>query len=118
MLEDTRKNVKKTVNIARVYSNFEVRRKIVGEEQNGENRAHYGKYIMKELSEYLTKNFGKGFSVTNLKQMRQFYCVYSQAQIGQTLSDQFRNLPTASIDRKFYLSWSYFLKLMRIGESV
>ena len=114
MLEDARKNVKKAVNLAMVYSYFEVGRKIVEEEQNGENRAQYGQYIMKELSEYLTKSFGKGFSVTNLKQMRQFYCVYSQDQIGQTLSDQFRNLPTASTGRKFFLSWSHYLKLMRI----
>ena len=104
LLEDARKNVKKAVNLAMVYSYFEVGRKIVEEEQNGENRAQYGQYIMKELSEYLTKSFGKGFSVTNLKQMRQFYCVYSQDQIGQTLSDQFRNLPTASTGRKFFLS--------------
>ena len=69
---------------------------------------------MKELSEYLTRNFGKGFSVTNLKQMRQFYCVYSKDQIGQTLSDQFRNLPIASNGRKFYLSWSHYIKLMRM----
>ena len=114
LLEDARKNVKKAVNLAMVYSYFEVGRKIVEEEQNGENRAQYGQYIMKELSEYLTKSFGKGFSVTNLKQMRQFYCVYSQDQIGQTLSDQFINLPTASTGRKFFLSWSHYLKLMRI----
>ena len=114
LLEDARKNVKKAVNLAMVYSYFEVGRKIVEEEQNGENRAQYGQYIVKELSEYLTQNFGKGFSVTNLKQMRHFYCVYSQDQIGQTLSDQFRNLPTASTGRKFFLSWSHYLKLMRI----
>ena len=59
---------------------------------------------------YLTQYFGKGFSVTNFKQMRQFYCVYSQDQIGQTLSDQIRNLPTASTGRKFFLSWSHYLK--------
>ena len=110
LLEDARKNVKKAVNLAMVYSYFEVGRKIVEEE----NRAKYGHYVMKELSEYLTKNFGKGFSVTNLKQMRQFYCVYAQDQIGQTLSDQFKNLPTTSTGRKFYLSWSHYLKLMRI----
>ena len=114
LLEDARKNVKKAVNLAMVYSYFEVGRKIVEEEQKGENRAKYGHYVMKELSEYLTKNFGKGFSVTNLKQMRRFYCVYAQDQIGQTLSDQFKNLPTTSTGRKFYLSWSHYLKLMRI----
>ena len=88
LLNNARKNVNKAVNLAMVYSYFEIGRKIFEEEQKGENRAEYGKYLLKELSEYLTKNFGKGFSVTNLKQMRQFYCVYSQDQIGQTLSDQ------------------------------
>ncbi len=114
LLEDARKNVKKAANLAMVYSYFEVGRMIVEEEQNGENRAQYGKYILKELAEYLKDNFGKGYSVTNLKQMRQFYCVYSQDQIGQTLSDQFKNLPMASTGRKFFLSWSHYLKLMRI----
>ncbi|MBP3568922.1 MAG: DUF1016 family protein [Lachnospiraceae bacterium] len=114
LLNDARKNVKKAVNLAMVYSYFEVGRKIVEEEQTGENRAQYGQYILKELAQYLTKNFGKGFSVTNLKQMRQFYLVYESDQIGQTVSDQFANLPTVSTGRKFFLSWSHYLKLMRI----
>ena len=114
LLEDARKNVKKAVNLAMVYSYFEVGRKIVEEEQENKARADYGKQTLKELSKELTKEFGKGFSVTNLKQMRQFYCVYAQDQIGQTLSDQFKNLPTTSTGRKFYLSWSHYLKLMRI----
>ena len=110
LLEDARKNVKKAVNLAMVYSYCEVGWKIVEEEQNGEDRVQYGQYIVKELSEYLTQSFGKGFSVTNLKQMRQFYCVYSQDQIGQTLSDQFINLPTASTGRKFFLSWVFGIR--------
>lgn len=114
LLSNARKNVKKAADLAMVYSYFEVGRRIVEEEQSGADRAQYGQYILKELSEYLTKNFGKGFSVTNLKQMRQFYLVYAQDQIGQTLSDQFKNHPTVSTGRKFFLSWSHYLKLMRI----
>lgn len=114
LLDDARKNIKKAVNLAMVYSYFEVGRKIVEEEQTGKNRAQYGQYIIKELAEYLTKNFGKGFSVTNLKQMRQFYIVYENDQISQTVSDQFKNLPVVSTGRKFFLSWSHYLKLMRI----
>lgn len=68
---------------------------------------------MNELSKYLTVQFGKGFYVTNLKQMRQFYVVYSEDQISQTVSDQFSNLPTVSTGRKFFLSWLHYLKLMR-----
>lgn len=114
LLENARNNAKKTINLAMVYAYFEVGRKIVEEEQKGENRAEYGSYLLQELSAFLTKNIGRGFSVTNLKQMRQFYCVYSQDQIGQTVSDQFKNLPVTSTGRKFFLSWSHYLKLMRI----
>lgn len=59
-------------------------------------------------------DLGRGFLVTNLKQMRKFYQVYAGDQIGQTLSDQFSNLLAVSTGRKFPLSWSHYLKLMRI----
>lgn len=116
VLAKARKNAKKAVNLSMVYAYFEIGRMIVEEEQHGANRAAYGKQILKELSAYLTKIYGKGFSVTNLKQMRQFYLAYANDQIGQTLSDQFKNLPTVSTGRKFYLSWSHYLKLMRIDN--
>lgn len=50
------------LNISMVYSYFEVARMIVEEEHNGKQRAEYGKAILKELSECLTKSLGKGFS--------------------------------------------------------
>lgn len=90
---------------------------IVEEEQSGGQRAAYGKYVIPELSKYLTAHLGRGFSVTNLKQMRKFYQVYAGDQIGQTLSDQFSNLPAVSTGRKFPLSWSHYLKLMRIDNA-
>lgn len=116
VLAKARKNAKTAVNLSMVYAYFEIGRMIVEEEQHGANRAAYRKQILKELSAYLTKIYGKGFSVTNLKQMRQFYLAYANDQIGQTLSDQFKNLPTVSTGRKFYLSWSHYLKLMRIDN--
>ena len=82
ILENARKNAKTAVNLSMVYAYFEIGRMIIEEEQNGENRAAYGKQILKELSDYLTENFGKGFSVTNLKQMRQFYQTYASDQMG------------------------------------
>ena len=104
VLEKARKYAKTAVNLSMVYAYYEIGRMIVEEEQHDKNRAAYGKQIMQELSGYLVKRFGKGFSTTNLKQMRQFYIVYSQDQISQTLSDQFGNLPAVSNGRKFYLS--------------
>lgn len=67
LLENARKNVKTAVNLSMVYTYYNVGQMIIEEEQNGSNRAEYCKYILKELSEYLYKNFGKGFSMTNLK---------------------------------------------------
>lgn len=89
------------VNIAMVYSYYEVGRMIIEEEQNGEQRAEYGKAILKELSRHLTENLGKGFSVENLKLMRRFYMVYSKDRIGQTLSTQFESLPVTKEGRIF-----------------
>lgn len=114
ILESARKNAKTAVNLSMVYAYYEVGRMIVEEEQHGENRAAYGKKILQELSAYLTENFGKGFSVGNLKNIRQFYKVYSTDQIGETVFSQFENLPAVATGRKFYLSWSHYLKLMRI----
>lgn len=87
---------------------------IVEEEQHGANRAAYGTQLLKELSAYLTEKCGKGFSVGNLKNIRQFYKVYANDQIGETVFSQFENLPAVSTGRKFFLSWSHYLKLMRI----
>ena len=114
VLEKARQNAKTAVNISMVYAYYEIGRMIVEEEQHGENRAAYGKQLLKELSVYLTSTFGKGYSAENLKLMRRFYNVYSNDQIGETVFTQFENLPTVNTGRKFYLSWSHYLTLMRI----
>lgn len=116
LLDSARKQAKTAVNLSMVYAYYEIGRRIYEEEQQGKERAEYGKYLLKELSDYLLKKFGKGFSVTNLKQMRKFYLTYVNDQIGQTVSDQFKNLPAVSNGRKFFLSWSHYLKLMRISD--
>ena len=116
VLEKAKQKAKTAVNLSMVYAYYEIGRMIVEEEQHGENRAAYGQQLLKGLSEYLTESFGKGFSVGNLKNIRQFYKVYSDDQIGETVFSQFKNLPAVSTGRKFYLSWSHYLKLMRIDN--
>lgn len=116
VLAQARKNAKTAVNLSMVYAYYEIGRMIVEEEQHGENRAAYGKQLLRELSAYLTGIFGKGYSAENLKLMRRFYTVYSHDQIGETVFTQFENLPTVSTGRKFFLSWSHYLKLMRIDN--
>ena len=117
ILKNARKSAKTAVNLTMVYAYFEIGRMIIEEEQNGKNRAAYGKQILQELSEYLTAQFGKGFSVGNLKNIRQFYRVYACNQIGETVFSQFEDLPVTKTGRRFYLSWSHYLKLMRIDNA-
>ena len=114
ILKNARKQAKMALNISMVYSYYEVGRAIIEEEQNGKQRAEYGKAILKELSKRLTESLGKGFSVENLKLMRRFYVVYSKDQIGQKVSTQFENLPATREGRKFFLSFSHYVFLMRI----
>jgi len=70
-----------------VLAYFEIGRMIGEEEQNGKDREDYGKEIMKRLSIKLIADFGKGFSIRNIEQMRQFYKVYAKRQ---TVSDKFK----------------------------
>lgn len=116
VLTQARENAKTAVNLSMVYAYFEIGRMIVEEEQHGANRAAYGTQLLKELSLYLIQQFGKGYSAENLKLMRRFYMVYSQDQIGETVFTQFEDLPVVSTGRKFFLSWSHYLKLMRIAN--
>lgn len=114
VLDKARKNAKTAVNLSMVYAYYEIGKIIVEEEQKGKQRAAYGTQLVNELSAYLTKMYGKGFSVGNLKNIRQFYRVYSTDQIGETVFSQFENLPMVDTGRSFFLSWSHYLKLMRI----
>ncbi len=91
LLENAWNKVVVAVNQTIVLTYFEIGRMIVEDEQHGESRAEYGKEQLKFLSKNLTKKFGKGFSETNLKQMRQFFLSYS---ICQTLSDESESLDT------------------------
>jgi predicted nuclease of restriction endonuclease-like (RecB) superfamily len=101
LLKQAQSNVVQTVNKTMVTTYFEIGRMIVEEEQKGKERAEYGQQLINELSYKLSTEFGKGFSPTNIKQMRSFYLIYSK---GQTVSDEFN------------LSWSHYLKLMRIDD--
>ncbi|WP_423130566.1 PDDEXK nuclease domain-containing protein [Gaoshiqia sp. Z1-71] len=101
LLKTARKTVLQSVNTTMVETYFEVGRLIVEEEQHGEEKAKYGQNLINDLSKKLSDEFGKGFSSTNLKQMRSFYLTYSK---GQIVSDDFK------------LSWSHYLKLMRIDD--
>jgi predicted nuclease of restriction endonuclease-like (RecB) superfamily len=104
LLLEARQKVVLSVNSTMVYTYFEIGKIIVEQEQAGKERADYGKNLLKDLAKRLTNEFGKGFSITNLQQMKVFYLTYGKQQ---TLSVELTNY-------NFQLSWSHYLKLMRI----
>ncbi len=91
LLQNARTQVLRTVNSTMVYTYFEIGRMIVEEEQNGNDRAEYGKQFLKGLSKELTTEFGKGFSVENLERIRKFYPIYSNSSTVSTISEKCTN---------------------------
>lgn len=108
-----------------VAANWLVGRRIVEQEQHGQERAQYGKHIVELASEALTAEFGKGYSVVNIKSFRKFYLTFNNLLIGQTPSVQSENGltikgQTVSAELELAkmlpsnLSWSHYERLMRI----
>ena len=101
LLYSAKNKVYQTINITMTQTYFQIGKRIVEEEQGGVSRAEYGKSLLKLLSVQLINEFGKGFSVDNLENMRRFYLVFQKSE-------------TAS--RKFELSWSHYIFLTRIDN--
>ena len=99
LLYSAKNRVYQTINTTMTETYFQIGKRIVEEEQGGETRAEYGSALLKNLSSELIKEFGKGYSEQNLKNMRQFYLIY---QKRQTVSSEFK------------LSWSHYIFLTRI----
>ena len=96
---ETRHHVYTAVNSAMVQTYWNIGRIIVEHEQGGEARAEYGRELIKELSKRLTAEFGKGFTATNLKYMRQFYLSFP---IGHSLRGQ--------------LTWTHYRMLLKVDN--
>ena len=93
LVENARSYVGTLINAVTVYTSFELGRYIVEEEQGGYERAGYGKHVIDALSEYLTAEFGRGFSRANVAKMRQFYLEYRDRQ-ASIVSTGLRRLTT------------------------
>ena len=102
ILQSARNRAYTAVNTAMVDAYWHIGKRIVEEEQQGENRAKYGQELIKNLSIELNSEFGKGFSVANLKNFRQFYLTFTRDKKSYTLCSQ--------------LSWSHIRLIMRIDN--
>lgn len=100
VLDNARNNVARQINKELLSAYWNIGRIICEYEQSTSDRADYGKQTLKVLSKELTKEFGKGFSVSNIQFMRRFYQSY---QIQQTASVK--------------LSWSHYCELLSISDT-
>ena len=109
LIQSARRGAASVVNTLQVMTNFEIGRRIVEYEQEGEQRAAYGAGLVKELSASLTQEFGRGFSERSLEYMRRFYLEWRSraGAIAQTPSGK---LP-------FTLSWSHYVLLLTIKDA-
>ncbi|WJS92795.1 PDDEXK nuclease domain-containing protein [Flavobacterium johnsoniae] len=125
LLQNARQQVLRTVNSTMTITYFEIGRIIVEEEQNGKDRAEYGKQLLKGLSQQLTKEFGKGFSIRNLEQIRQFYIIFSKSesltrilkiQKTQSLTAELNKVDYQTLASFFKLTFTHYVFLMRIED--
>lgn len=119
LVEYARNIATQQVNIVQLLTYYSIGKWIVEVQQKGECRAKYGKHVIRKLSDRLQKEFGRGFSKTNLEYIRRFYLMYED-RITQTVFRQFAIEKTQTLfgqleeDKPFLLSWSHYLQLMRI----
>jgi predicted nuclease of restriction endonuclease-like (RecB) superfamily len=136
LIEQSRVRVATAMNVAEVYTKYQIGRYIVEEEQSGKVRAEYGKQVLKGLSERLTKRYGDGWSIENLTLFRKFFNVYSNFvitdyEISNKKEKQRRSNLTDTVcqienDHQrlsnpappvFTLSWTHYQVLMRIKNA-
>ncbi|MGC4051118.1 MAG: PDDEXK nuclease domain-containing protein [Paludibaculum sp.] len=143
LIASARITVARGVDLVQVYTNFEIGRRIVEEEQRGQDRAAYGEEVIRTLSERLTAEFGKGFSLSNVKSMRQFY-LQNQHRIGQPATGRSGGrrksqsatgqlgVPAGGVsgaeglapfavpggpERPFLLSWTHYVFLLSVKDA-
>ena len=115
-------------NLMQVAQNWLIGRRIVEQEQQGKIRAEYGKHVVELASQVLTKEFGQGFSETQIKSFRKFYLTFSDLQIQQTMPAEFKSrlrqirqtMPAESVTDGIalpvQLSWSHYERLIRVAD--
>lgn len=99
IINESRKHIYSVIDSDLVLANWKIGKMIV-EKQGNESRAKYGDGLIKELSAQLTKDFGKGYTISNLKNMRMFYKTFPK---GHTLCGQ--------------LSWSHYRLLIHVENN-
>jgi len=130
LLGAARQAAARSVNALMTASYWEIGRRIVEAEQQGKRRAGYGEQLMERLSTDLTAQFGRGFGVNNLENMRRFFLAYPVSEISQTLSGKLDTelpdeksqtvsgkLSLAELAQVFTLPWSAYVRLLVVKDN-
>lgn len=138
LLDAARRASARVVNSLMTATYWEIGRRIVEHEQGGQKRAEYGEELLEGLSRDLTKKFGRGFGIIQLRTMRQFYAthplpakiqsVIGESPIRQSLIDEFSHhhitmrLPILErlgrIAHAFPLPWTHYVRLLRVRNAL
>jgi predicted nuclease of restriction endonuclease-like (RecB) superfamily len=121
ILENARATAIRAVNFSMVIAYWKVGERIIEEEQKGKKRAQYGEKLIQELSEKLTKDFGRGFTTSNIRYMRLFYLSFP---IHHALRDELRkpainkkDNTTMPANLRIELSWTHYRLLLAVENS-
>ncbi len=95
-IDQARQGAQRAIDTEMVNAYWHIGREIIAEEQKGESKTQYGAYILDELSVKLMEQYGKGFGVSHLKNIRQFYIIYANRNLANVHEAQTR-IETAKI---------------------
>jgi predicted nuclease of restriction endonuclease-like (RecB) superfamily len=118
LLEEARHQSARAVNALMTATYWEIGRRIVEFEQEGQRRAGYGEELLARLSQDLTARFGRGFGIDNLQRMRAFFIAHPPPEIYATLSRKSLahagTVDLAALSQVFPLSWSHYVRLLSV----
>ncbi len=115
VLQAARAASARSVNALMTASYWQIGRRIVEFKQGGEERAEYGEALINQLAEDLTRQFGRGFGVVNLSQMRRFYLEWPAQKIFQTPSE--KSVGLSKVASRFPLPWSAYVRLLSVKNT-
>lgn len=118
IIAETQHYIVRNVNATMILTYFQIGKMIVEDEQQGSQRAEYAKETLTHLSNGLNKEFGKGYSLSNLEYMRSFYIIYRH-RIPQSVIGKFNQLliphtVSGEFTIPFHLSWTHYIQLLKI----
>lgn len=121
LIADTHQHLVRNINSAMILAYFKIGKMIVEYEQEGKQRAGYAKETIIRLSAALNKEFGKGYSVSNLEYMRSFYMNYQmripQSPIGKSQEGVNSQSLIGNSQQPFQLSWTHYIQLLKIKDA-